>query len=101
MRFEFFKKCSSLMLISLILSFVIGKLILKSWVYFIFSMSFFGALYILIGWILYLKTDGIRFFKNSIKISKVPVDKASIFAYFSSGLFLLVLSQALHSLIAK
>lgn len=64
MRFVFYNKLFFGLSISLAISFIIGELILKSNIYFIFSASCFGAIYLLLGWICYLKLDGVTFFKS-------------------------------------
>lgn len=126
MGFLLYKKLFSKLSIALTISFVVSKLIFKSWYFFVFSSSSFGAFYLLLGWLLYLKSDGVTFFKNkSLKIfnfldrakyknngiyniykndeitetselSDEEIAKASIYSYALCGLFLVIGSQLLH-----
>ena len=88
MRFVFYKKTLSKLLTALIISFIISIILLKSKVYFLFSISFFGALYILIGWLIYLKSDGIKFYKNK-SFNKINTFFNSLdrFNYKDKGLY--------------
>lgn len=64
MRAVFYNKLFSGLSISLILSIILSKIIFKSSIYFMFSTSFFGALYLLLSWLMYLKLDGVVFFQK-------------------------------------
>lgn len=88
MRFAFYKKTFSKLSTSFILSFIISKTLFKSQIFFMFSLSVFGALYLLLGWLLYLKSDGVRFLKdkspNKISKSFNPFDR---FSYKNKGIY--------------
>lgn len=124
MRFMFYNKLFSGLSISLALSFIIGKMILKSNMYFIFTASFFGAVYLLLGWINYLKLDGVTLFKKHFSLldrfsykkkgvynadeyddvfknEELPADqaaKAAMYAYILCGVILLLGAQIIPSL---
>lgn len=88
MRFVFYNKLFSGLSISLAISFIIGELILKSNIYFIFSASCFGAIYLLLGWICYLKLDGVTFFKSKpFKYFKKHFGILDRFRYKSKGVY--------------
>ncbi|MCQ1529332.1 hypothetical protein [Lutispora saccharofermentans] len=111
MRFVFYNKLFSGLSISLAISFIIGELILKSNIYFIFSASCFGAIYLLLGWICYLKLDGVTFFKSkgvynideydssfeNKELSEEQVTKAAMYAYILCGIMLLLGAQLIPS----
>lgn len=69
MKTIFYNKFLSGLSISFILSFLLGKFIFNSNIYFEFSLSFFGALYLLLSWFTYLKLDGVLFFQKKTKKS--------------------------------
>ncbi len=73
MKTVFYNKILSGLSISFILSFLLGKFIFKSNIYFTFSLSFFGALYLLLSWFTYLKFDGVLFFQKKSKKSNKKV----------------------------
>lgn len=88
MRTAIINKTFSKLATSLTISFVLGKIIFKSRLFLVFSASFFGALYLLLGWILYLSLDGIAFFKNiSTKILKKQFSPFDRFSYKNSGVY--------------
>lgn len=88
MRSLFYNKLLSILLISFFISLVIGKLILKSNIYFLFSASSLGAIYLLLGWIYYLKLDGVTFFKNkSFKYFKENFSILDRFRYKTKGIY--------------
>ena len=78
MKTIFYNKFLSGLSISFILSFLIGKFILNSHIFFVFSLSFCGALYLLLSWFTYLKLDGVLFFQ---KKSKKPLKKIFDFRF--------------------
>lgn len=67
MKSIFYNKLFSGLSISLSISFLLSKFIFKSSMLFIFSLSFFGALYLFLSWLMYLKLDGVVFFQNKFK----------------------------------
>lgn len=69
MKSIFYNKLFSGLSISLSISFLLSKFIFKSSMLFIFSLSFFGALYLLLSWLMYLKLDGVVFFQSKFKKS--------------------------------
>ena len=82
----FYNKFFSGLSISFISSFLISKFIFKSNIYFIFSLSFFGALYLLFSWLTYLKLDGLFFFnKKTNKTTKKILDFR--FSYKKKGVY--------------
>ena len=86
MKTVFYNKFLSGLSISFIFSFLISKFIFKSNIYFTFSLSFFGALYLLLSWFTYLKLDGIFFFnKKSQKSFKKNLDFR--FLYKKKGVY--------------
>lgn len=88
MRFVFINKLLSGLSISFVISFIIGELILRSNMYFIFSASCFGAIYLLLGWVCYLKLDGVTFFKSkSFKYLKKYFSLLDRFKYKSKGVY--------------
>lgn len=126
MRFLLYKKLFSKLSIALTISLIASKLIFKSEYFFAFSISAFGASYLLLGWLLYLKADGVMFFKNkslktfkfldrfkyknngiyniyekdtiieSIELSDEEITKASIYSYALCGLLLVIGAQLFY-----
>lgn len=64
MRPIFYKMFLSRLSMSVLLSFVISKLLVASPLFFAFALAFFGGLFLLIGWIQYLQLDGVLFFNS-------------------------------------
>lgn len=88
MRFLFYNKLFSGLSISLAVSFIIGKIILKSSIYFIFIASFFGGIYLLLGWMSYLRLDGVGVFKGSShKYFKKHFSILDRFSYKNKGVY--------------
>lgn len=126
MGFLLYKKLFSKLSIAITISFIVSKLIFESWYFFVFSISAFGASYLLLGWLLYLKADGVMFFRNkplkifnfldrfkykndgiyniyekdaiieSIKLSDEEIAKASIYSYALCGLLLVIGAQLFY-----
>lgn len=64
MRTIFYNKFLSGISFSFFISYLLKQFVLKSQLSFVYTMSFFGALYLLLCWITYLKLDGIYFFQK-------------------------------------
>ncbi|HOA79451.1 MAG TPA: hypothetical protein PKK61_00095 [Defluviitaleaceae bacterium] len=125
MRFLLYKKTISKLSASFIFSFIVSRFLLEPNIFFVFAISSFGALYLLLGWLQYLKNDGINLIKprtiqrfkkffsfldrfkyknkgvNNIYKDDLTYEinedneKVSIYSYLISGIILLVSSQIL------
>lgn len=88
MRFMFFKKTLSKFSTALIISFIISIILFDSSFLFMFSTSFLGALYLFLGWLLYLESDGIKIFKNkSFKKFNSFFNRFDRFSYKNKGVY--------------
>ena len=127
MKTIFYNKFFSGLSISLTISFLLNQFVFKSKIFFMFSLSFFGALLLLLSWFTYLKLDGVYFFQKINHKTKLNLDfrfqykkkgvynidkdfdtleingisdekalKATIYAYLSSGVLLLICSQLFY-----
>lgn len=86
MRTIFYNKFFFGISISFLISYLLKQFVLKSWLSFVYTMSFFGALYLLLCWITYLKLDGIHFFqtKSGNSLTKKPDYR---FSYKKKGVY--------------
>ncbi len=102
MKIQIGKRMVFLIIIAAGLSLLVGRLALRSWLYFSYSISFFGALYMLIGWLIYLKNDGLKFlnkflnFYGGLGEADENILRSS---YMFSGIFLVILSNGIHKLL--
>ncbi len=64
MRTIFYNKFFFSISISFFISYLLKEFVLKSQLSFVYTLSFFGALYLLLCWITYLKLDGVHFFQT-------------------------------------
>lgn len=88
MGFAFYKKTFSKLSTSFILSFIISNILFKSQIFFMFSISVFGALYLLLGWLLYLKSDGLTFFKKKSSNKTIKIfNHLDRFRYKNKGVY--------------
>lgn len=83
MRTIFYNKFFSGISISFLISFLL-KQFFNSQLSFVYTMSFFGSLYLLLSWVTYLKSDGIYFFQKKYDTSIKKYDR---FSYKKKGVY--------------
>lgn len=111
MKKTLFKKILTKILLAIIFCTILGIVILNSTFYFINLLSIFSVLYLLIGWINYLKLDRLTFLisKNkekyiendefvSLDITPEAYGKLSILSYLISGIILILISLLLYEI---
>lgn len=64
MRNVFYRKLFSKLTFSILLSYIISELVFHSQLFFVYPLAFFGGVFLLIGWIEYLRIDGVIFFNS-------------------------------------
>lgn len=86
MRTIFYNKFLSGISISFMFSFLLKQFIFKSNYFFVYSASFFGALYLLLCWFTYLKSDGVFIFRKKTR-STSPINKFDRLSYKKKGIY--------------
>jgi len=69
MKTIFYNKLFFGLSVSFLVSYLFSRLLAWGSYSFTYAMSFFGALYLMLGWITYLRLDGVYFFRKKRKQS--------------------------------
>jgi len=85
MKKVIYRKTFTYLLIALVISSVMSKLVFKTHLYFNFLLAFFSVFYILIGWIFYLRLDGISIFSSSRLLNNLSKDDVNYQRYWFKG----------------
>lgn len=85
MRTVFYNKFFSGISISFLISYLLKQFLLKNQLSFMYTLSFFGAFYLLLSWFAYLKLDGLQFFKS--KKNNLNTKKSDRFWYKKKGVY--------------
>lgn len=84
MRTIFYNKFFSGISISFFVSYLLKQFFFSP-LSFVYTLSFFGAFYLFLSWITYLKLDGVHFFKTKARNS--TINKLDRFWYKKKGVY--------------